>query len=246
MNSWVERARSVGQSAPVAIALLLLANLLPLAGVLFLGWDVGMVLITYWLENGIVGLINIPKILLAKQSPTAVANFPAGRAVYAGFFLVHYGVFWLVHGVFVFFLVNLSRGGFFGSFSGGFFPDNPVRTVLSDQALAFAALALLVSHGASFLFNYIGRGEYLRTSPDAQMLAPYSRLVILHVTIVLGSFFVIGLGQPEFLVALLVIMKTGFDLFLHLRERGRASGRGAGGQGTNGPNGIDTTRAGYL
>ena len=233
MSTWLLRARSVGQSAPIAVALLLLANLLPLAGVLWFGWDVGMVLITYWLENGIVGLINIPKILLAKRSATSVANFPAGRAVYAGFFLVHYGIFWVVHGVFVFALVGLSSG-FMLTF------NNPVRTVLSDSALAFAALALLASHGASFLLNYIGRGEYLRATPDGQMLAPYARLAILHVTIVFGGFFIVFLGQPVLLVALLVLLKTGFDLYLHLRERAKS----AGDQGTAGPNGIETTSAG--
>ena len=83
MSTWIGRARSVGQSAPVAVALLLLANLLPLAGVLWFGWDVGMVLITYWLENGIVGLVNIPKILLAKGEGPGAAN----RTFIAVFFL---------------------------------------------------------------------------------------------------------------------------------------------------------------
>ncbi len=227
----MERARSIGQSAPVAVALLLLANVLPLAGVLFFGWDVGMVLITYWLENGIVGLINIPKILLARDSRTTLANEPSGRVIYAAFFAVHYGIFWLVHGVFVF--VLFGRGSASG-FTG------PFEMVANDPALLLAALALLASHGASFLVNYIGRGEYKHTSPDSQALQPYSRMVILHVTIVLGGVLVLSLGEPLVALILLVVLKTAFDLFFHLREHGRT----AANQGKIGPKGMETTRAG--
>ena len=191
-----------------------------------------MVLITYWLENGIVGLLNVPKILLARESRTTLANERSGRAIYAAFFLVHYGIFWIAHGVFVFFIV---RREFASTVT------DPLEVVLSDQALVVAGLALLASHGASFLLNYIGRGEYLRTTPDAQMIAPYGRMAVLHITIVLSGVLVIAQGEPLYAVVLLVVLKTALDLFLHLREHGRASGQNAAG-----PNGMDTTRAGYV
>jgi hypothetical protein len=80
------------------------------------------------------------------------------------------------------------------------------------------ALLLFLSHGVSFLVNYVGRKEYLNTTPMKQMFQPYGRLIILHVTIIIGAFLVIGLGQPVLLVALLVLLKTIVDLFFHLRE----------------------------
>ena len=232
MNRWIGRARTASKAEPVAVALLLLANLLPLAGVLFFGWDVGLVLITYWLENGIVGLINIPKILLARESRTTLANEPSGRVVYAAFFAVHYGIFWLGHGVFVFVLIGQPWNATSVS--------DPLGTVLASPGLLLAALTLLISHGASFFVNYIGRGEYLRATPDSQVLAPYGRMFVLHIAIVLGGALVIWQGQPLFAVVLLVVLKTGLDLLLHLREHGA----GPDDQGTTGPNGMDTTRAG--
>src|SRR5215212_5927619 len=48
--------------------LLVLANLIPLIGVLFFGWSLITILVLYWLENGIVGLWNVPKILMARGS----------------------------------------------------------------------------------------------------------------------------------------------------------------------------------
>jgi hypothetical protein len=81
----------------------------------------------------------------------------------------------------------------------------------------------LVSHGISYRLDYIGRGEYLRTNIARQMFAPYGRLLILHVTIILGAFAIALTGAPEAAIAILVVVKTALDLALHLAERRRAT-----------------------
>lgn len=211
----LNRVGAVGRSSPVALALLVAANAVPLVGVLFFGWDVPTILIVYWLENGIVGLLNVPKILLAQGAPDGTSvNGHSGNAVLAAFFVVHYGLFWVVHGVFVFAVTGYTDPGFIDL-------SDPIRTVLSDPGLLFAALVLLASHSASFVLNYLGRGEYREVSPGSQMWAPYPRMFVLHITIVFAGVFVIGLNQPEYAVALLVVLKTGFDVVQHLRERDR-------------------------
>ncbi len=222
-DGWLTRGaaltRSASRSAPLALALLIGANLIPLAGVLFFGWSVATVLYTYWIESGIVGLLNVPKMLLASGggqplSAVGAAGGMAGRVGLAAFFLAHYGIFWVVHGVFV----TVLTGGFL-AFGFG----DPIGNVLADGGLLLAALALLMSHGASFLLNYVGRGEYRNATLAGQMFAPYGRVFALHIAIVLGGALVIGARQPEFMVALLVLVKIAFDLALHLRaHRGRA------------------------
>jgi hypothetical protein len=139
--------------------------------------------------------------------------------VIAGFFALHYGGFWIGHGIFVFVIVGMATRGAFGFFMG----VDPIGNVARDPQVPLIALLLLVSHGVSFFFNYMGRYEYLNTTPMKQMFQPYGRLVILHITIIVGAFFVIGLGQPVALVALLVILKTAVDLLFHLREHAKAS-----------------------
>jgi hypothetical protein len=215
LSSWLTRARSTGQSAPVAVALLLIANVIPLIGVMFLGWSVAMVLIAYWLENGIVGLINVPKIMFAgRETPGAAGQVDrVGVFVRALFFAVHYGIFWFVHGFFVFALTG----------AGPFFPFGVGSSVVDATAVGVIALALLISHGTSFVINYIGGQEYLRTTPERQSWQPYGRLVVLHITILLGGFVIMLLGQPLGLVVLLVALKTAADLALHLREHRRAA-----------------------
>ena len=80
-----------------AVAALLVANAIPLAGVLFLGWSLWTILVIYWLENAIVGLFSLPRILLARgeiapgldpEARARVAAVPpiASRALFALFF----------------------------------------------------------------------------------------------------------------------------------------------------------------
>ena len=269
-----------------AIALVV-ANLIPLVGVLFFGWSLITILVLYWVENGIVGFWNIPKIALAQGSivpplpamPPAAARaatfsdeqadslqeawqrarelqaqgFTAAgsspvlarfslipRAGLAIFFLVHYGFFWLGHGIFVLFALptffNMRTGGCDGTIfpDPGEFPNTVggVTTVIGECASSFGeiawgsvligAAALFLSHGVSFLLNYIGNGEYERTSAPRQMTAAYGRVIVLHLTIIFGAFVIAAVGSPIGLLLLLVGLKTVFDLALHRREHGGA------------------------
>ena len=216
-------------SAPAAIALLVAANLLPLVGVLFWGWNLWSIIILYWIENGIVGALNVPKMLLARGGDGAGGT--QGRVLMTAFFCVHYGLFWLVHGMFVWLFLPLFTGlgtftvpvGFGGAplgFGGAPFGagDGLVFSGIQADALRWGAIALLASHLVSFFLNYVGRREYLTRSMGAQMFAPYARLAVLHVTILLGAFVVAFLGQPIGVLVVLVALKTVLDLWFHLRE----------------------------
>jgi hypothetical protein len=94
-------------------------------------------------------------------------------------------------------------------------------------AVLIGAAALFVSHGLSFLLNYLGKEEYRRTSPARQMTAPYGRVIVLHLTILFGGFVAAFLGAPIGALLVLVGLKTIFDLGLHRREHaGSAPGAG--------------------
>lgn len=224
--------------------LLLLANLIPLVGVLFFDWSLLTILVLYWLENGIVGLWNVPRIILAQGSlvpssptgaatsglirPRAAARLSAiPRTAMAIFFAFHYGMFWLVHGIFVFALPAFAGGeGPFGA-TGNTCAD-PTGLLIACQAGVFGdvlwpavvvgAIALFLSHGVSFFLNYLGRREYLAASPSGQMGSVYGRVVVLHLTIILGSFVIALLGSPIGALVVLIVLKSAFDLGLHLRR----------------------------
>jgi hypothetical protein len=235
--AWYRVSSSAG-----AVVALIGANLIPLAGVLFLGWNVWAILLLYWLENGVVGVYNVFRIMRAEGAETTDGSGPRvngrpasnmSKASLVPFFCIHYGIFWIGHGFFV--LLLPVFGGIGESLTGGFpevgsdgFPEiGPDGLPLGEETtamlggveplgIAFALLALVISHGVSYWFNYIGRGEYLRATPSGQMFAPYGRLVVLHVTIIVGAVAIGVTGAAEVAVAILVALKILLDLGLHL------------------------------
>jgi hypothetical protein len=244
--AWYRIASSSG-----AVVALIVANAIPLFGAVFLGWNVWTILIVYWLENGIVGFFNVLKILRAEGAILPSSGWQmngrpmaaVGRSAMAGFFVLHYGIFWAVHGVFVLTLplfaglgkavsdaVSLPVEGQFvdGVFIGpafgtAFAPGTSMTSGFALGPVVVAVIALAISHGVSYWFNYLGRGEYRRTSPATQMFAPYGRLVVLHITIILGGMAIAITGAPAAAVAILVVLKTVMDIGFHLAEHRKIS-----------------------
>lgn len=176
---WAYRAVDLYRagSAVGAVVALLVANAIPIVGVALFGWSLMTILVLYWLENGIVGLWNLPRIAFAEGQPTGIGrmatlngrvvtsmSIAAQRAFTIPFFLVHYGIFWVVHGIFVFalplflgFADAVPRGIVFEpgavSVEGPLFGDpgsgrgfGPVEM----GPLVVGAIALFISHGVSF------------------------------------------------------------------------------------------------
>ncbi|HVH68756.1 MAG TPA: DUF6498-containing protein [Gemmatimonadales bacterium] len=196
---------------PSAVVLVA-ANLVPLAGVLFFGWTVFATLLLFWVENAIVGVFNILRMLVA--TPQSAAAW-AMKVFMIPFFTIHYGMFVTVHGLFVLALFGGDVGR--GSPSLALF-----ERAIQSAGIAPAAWGLALSHGASFAFNYVGAGQY-RTAPlPALMYRPYGRVMVLHVVTLVGGFLLQLLGSPLIPLALLVVLKTGLDLFAHLREHASA------------------------
>ena len=230
------RAFRVGSSM-LALAALVAFNIVPLIGVLAWDWSMMLVLVLYWLENGVIGVMNVFKIATAAgpielgargASQALQLRIGSGvtKAFIIPFFCLHYGGFWVGHGIFLF-LLPLFAGigtGFGDGLVGG---DRSARFGsfgdLDPGAVTAGIAALSASHVTSFFTNWIGRGEYRTVSPTAQMGSVYGRVVILHVTI-LGSAFLIGLlGTPLAALVLLIVLKTILDVVLHLREHRRAA-----------------------
>lgn len=207
----------------IPVLLLVAVNLVPLFGVLLFGWSLFSILVLYWVENGIVGFFNVFKIWLARRPVSDGTGFtvngrPAGawgKAFLVPFFVFHYGIFWVVHGVFVILA--------FGVFGGMLFGAREVEPFVGfrdfdERGVAIAVAALFLSHGVSFVVNFLGRREYEEVSPDEQMAQPYSRVVVLHLTILGGGFLAAYLGAPLASLVVMVLLKIGLDLRAHLRE----------------------------
>ena len=186
-----------------------LANALPIAGVLLLGWKVFPLVLLYWLENVVVGGFNVGKLLLARPQEPA---YSVGKLFLIPFFVFHFGMFTLVHGVFVFALFGAKSLPRFDSLA-------ELPAAIRAYHLGWGVLALVVSHGLSFYWNYFENGEYRRASLPILMVQPYARLVVLHLAVLFGGWIVLTLGSPLLALLVLVALKTAADVRAHQAER---------------------------
>ncbi|TVQ34843.1 MAG: DUF3137 domain-containing protein [Wenzhouxiangella sp.] len=177
-------------------ALLVLVNLIPVIGVLFWDWSVYTLVLLFWAENLIVGAFNVARMWVLwrlRNDSKMIVMIP--------FFCLHYGLFMLVH---LMFLIWMFR------------PEG--ESVLPLGVLWVPFLALAVSHGVSFFTHFMGRGEYKEAKPDDLMSLPYARVLVLHVTILVGGFLVAYMGEPLVALIVLVMAKILIDVAAHRRE----------------------------
>ncbi len=175
---------------PIAWAILAV-DLFPIVAVVTMGWGAIALVFLYWLENLILGVVA-----LARMTGTSLKNGPIGllgMAFIGPFFTVHYGMFCFVHGVFVSAFAMMAVDGE---------PDFPTPTGLLDHALSSGAnmktfaFAIIVLQVFLFVQDFVLRGEYRKTTVDKEMMAPYGRIVVLHIGLFAGAFALVSLGEP--------------------------------------------------
>ena len=211
--------------------ILLGANLLPLAGVLFWGWDAFVLLALYWLETAIIGFWMLVRI--ATAPPGSLGGLESGDgntitspAALTLFFIVHAGMFMGVHFVF---LWSLFSGDWAGKIHS---PVDFVTKLVIATGLWLPLLVLFFARGAVVFHALIGarllawlyRRRGLATSsraaaPPADQAgsmigAFYARVVVMHITIIASAFLsVLGTLAP---LIILIVLKTAVDLGMYV------------------------------
>jgi hypothetical protein len=213
----------------LSIFSLTIVNLLPLVGVILFNWDAAVLILLYWTENVVVGIYNILKIALVRTGSSAGQ---LGKLFSIPFFCLHFGGFCAVHGLFLLIFFELGDGG-------DFFPKDPwpahlvflqllisvVKTLWQNhpEGMGWPVLALFISHGISFVQNYLGKKEYTSFTVRKLMNQPYKRIVLMHITIIAGGVPIMLMGSPLPLLCILVFLKVGMDIFLHVKEHSSES-----------------------
>ena len=186
----------------------IIANCVPIVGVLAFGWDLLSIMFVYWLETAVVVFYSVLKIV-AVGGPITLLWIPLHLATF--------GIFMSFH---LMMILGLAPGH-----HAGFFPPELLRGLLGRTWAA--GVGLMVSHGISFVVNFLGYGEYRRTTVDAQVAAPWTRLIIMHVTTIAGAWSVGLFDAPAGALVMLAVLKIVVDLHGHLRERSPHADRGA-------------------
>lgn len=173
----------------------LAVNAIPLAGVLWFGWNVFEVLLVYWFENVAIGIFHAVRLGICSRT-----NAVKGGLGTTAFFAAHYGMFTLVHGVFVFSYFGILSDGI-RSLQGGL--SLPVFSVFGWQALQLA-------------YDTVATGGFKGRDPSSMMFEPYPRVLALHFTVIVGGFLITAIGAPIWALVVLVMVKTLCDVFIGL------------------------------
>ncbi len=223
---------------------LVLANMSPLIGVLFFDWDLFSIFFLYWLETAIIGLYAIPKIIKTSstnkhkglivpqevydQAPDDVKNIASYKLFgiigiriatkrdiantpnlelnplfLIPFFCLHFGIFMFVH---LLILITL-----FGPFT------------FAPSFFFISGISLLISHGISYRYNFLGKKEYETTTNQEQSTAIYKRVGLMHFILIIGGIVVEESNIPTAALIIMVLLKTVLDLNAHYQEHHRNS-----------------------
>ena len=211
------------KARPSAIVLILV-NSVPLLGVVFLAWSVFSVVFLYWLETAIIGFFALLKTLVVgfhgrKLNPTLTLQAFAGTPflAYAGGLFLTVVLYFLTA---IFGEEYLAPDPAMGLFRNGLYILTTVWNT-SVQAIVSGALFLL-SHGMSFALNFIRRREMERIDDLSDLIVvPVVRIGVLWLTLWAGGLLVLLFKMSVFGLIMLVVLKTGVDLYAHLRIHAR-------------------------
>ncbi len=183
-------------------------NLIPLLGVIFLHWEAAHLVFLYWLENLFIGFLNLFKGKKAEgHLPSDIdvrtgkirEKLPPFRKNVSRLLILIYFVFTAVHGIFVLLLFAVT--------------PSMMKRMLP------AAAVLAVSHLFSYFYHFIHRKEYRVLTYHEVLMAPYQRMVILHLTVLFCGYLVsVRKTESIWPVLFMVLIKVAFDLFKHVRS----------------------------
>jgi hypothetical protein len=207
--------------ATPSVVVLIAANLLPLVGVLYWGWDLYALMVLYWLETAIIGIFAMIQMTMAGPL-TAIFLVP--------FFVVHFGAFMVAH---FFFLTVLFGGG--TTLSHWSRIPHMIWDLLAQHGLWIALIALFASHAVSFVLNIVQPAWWTRragiepsppsSEPQQVMSAAYGRIVVMHVTIIFGAMLMSMFNTKTVAFVLLIAMKIAADVAAHVRKNFSAPSR---------------------
>jgi len=201
---------------PLFISLLIILNAVPIYGVFMWDWKSFDLIFLYWLENIIIGVMMILRILARRYSHPIELAMPLFMAP---FFSFHFGLFCYVHGMFV---IGLFGKEITGELVGMAIPEI-ILPLIETRHLFWPVMALFAFQIIDWMRDISERG-FGSDSIKEITSAPYRRIVVLHITILASGFALGALNEPLIGLLLLIAFKTGMDIY-HLNKDEQAASR---------------------
>ena len=205
--------------SPSSIALLI-ANLIPVYGVLFQDWELFPLIFTYWIENVLIGSINILRLLLVY--PASLIFWLLKLLIVPFFYIMVFALF--NFGYFYVIVAIFEKDKYFQWHEYVLWQDSMLDLIgqIPDGIIHYGILPAVVmfsiSHLFSLVYNDYIRGETRNPKWLKLLFRPYARIFIVHTTVIITGIIIAFMEQPFYGLLIVVILKTITDLFVHIRE----------------------------
>ncbi len=207
-------------------AFIIIANLVPLFGVWFGGWDPRQMFLIYCFETIIIGGYNVVKMIIVSLLPNTQKLQTKSRASAIAaslflilFFIVHYGFFVFIQTSIFAGVSGLTTINYFSplSFIPGLFD-----LITKDTKLVLYCFILM--YGLKMVTDFLLTGTYKNTSLTILMFQPYLRIFVQQFVVILGSMF-LAFGAGKYFMVVFVLVKIyaevyfNYDRYLEVAEK---------------------------
>ena len=182
-----------------SLLFLIFTNIIIIIIALVENWDAFEILFIYWCQSIIIGFFNVIKILTYGAGDNNRSYF-SEKIFSSIFFIFHYGMF---HAGYLFFLYFLSDGRI------------SISIFFNNFYFSSMILLLFINHMFSFVYNkYILKEK--QKDIGTIFFQPYARIIPMHLTIILGGFFLL-MDIPQITLVIFLILKTAVDVMMHIK-----------------------------
>jgi hypothetical protein len=189
------------------------ANILPIIGVWFWGWNPHAIFLVYCLETIIIGIFNLLKMGVVTAIRRTDIWYNQGTQTkqsgifFMFFFLMHYGIFVGVQMALFMGVSGIGKGKDVNAFN--FILKWPS---LIDKDTMILLIAFVCSYAVKFFTDFIYTREYRTISLMKLMFQPYGRILVQQFAVIFGSMF-LTFGAGKIFILIFAMIKIYFEVF---------------------------------
>jgi hypothetical protein len=209
-------------SFKITIISLAVSNVFLMVMALLFDWRTYDMVFIFWCENVVIGFYTAIKLPACQMvSPENLNHFPVParfiRYIISPAFLLFMLIFSALHLAMIHMMFYPEVESYAEAHKSFAFPE------INRMALWSALIALMISHGVSFLLHFVREKEYLKIRMDEMFLIPFKRLLVVHVVVLaLGIGLGIFEGNSTLMVILFFTGKLWVDYKRHTNEHSTA------------------------
>jgi hypothetical protein len=215
---------------------MIVANIIPIAGVLWYDWDAAIIMSLYWTETLIIGFYALLRIISAPLKRISLKKRLGGIC----FFLLFFGWFCSGHGVAVVFLFfiyphmksdaswippavpeDIYKPSWPGPLALYELGTDTIKLLyyLLPRTAIIMILSLIFSHGISFVLDYLIKGNRNTANLRELIAEPFARVIILHISVMIGGFVICVFKTNVVVLICLLLFKCCLDVSMYIRRQ---------------------------